>query len=93
MNKRLILMLVVTLTVALALNCMALAQADKDQAGAYAVQVEAASGGSYHLDSGGWRVEGVAGGSGYHLEAVSAPAGNGIPCCCTWLTCIQRSQP
>jgi hypothetical protein len=91
MNKRLILMLVVVLIVALALNGMALA--DKDQAGAYGVQIEAASGGSYHLDSGGWRVHGVAGGAGYHLEAVSAPAGSGIPCCCTWLTCIQRRQP
>ena len=93
MNKRLILMLVVALTVALALNGMALAQADKDQAGAYAVQVEAASGGNYHLDSGGWRVQGVARGAGYHLEAVSAPAGSGIPCCCTYLACIQRRQP
>jgi len=93
MNKRLILMLIVALTVALALNGMALAQADKDQAGAYSVQIEGASGGNYHLDSGGWRVEGVAGGPGYHLEAVSAPAGSGTPCCCTYLTCIKRSQP
>jgi hypothetical protein len=93
MNKRLILILVVSLTVALALNGMALAQPGKDQAGAYAIQVEAAAGGSYHLDSGGWQVQGVAGGPGYTLEAVSAPAGSGIPCCCTWLTCIQRRQP
>lgn len=93
MNKRLILMLVVALTVALALNGMVLAQTDKDHAGAYGVQMEAASGGSYHLDSGGWRVQGVAGGSGYHLEAMSVFAGSGTPCCCTYLTCIQRNQP
>jgi hypothetical protein len=70
-----------------------LAHAAKDGTGVYAVQIQAAAGGRYHLDSGDWRVQGVSGGSGYHLEVVVAPAGSGIPCCCTYLTCIQRRQP
>jgi hypothetical protein len=93
MNKRVILMLVVALIATLALNGMALAQADKDQAGTYGVQMDAASGGSYHLDGGGWRVQGEAGAPGYHLEVVADPEGSGIPCCCTYLTCVLRRQP
>ena len=41
----------------------------------------------------GGREQGVAGGSGYHLGVVSAPASSCTPCCCTYLTCMMRRQP
>ena len=89
MNKRMAIIFVVVLTGALVLGGMALAQAGDEPAGPYAVRMAAAAGGGYHLDGGGWQVQGAAGGPGYRLEP-PATLGGGTPCCCTYLPCIQR---
>jgi hypothetical protein len=69
-----------------------LAPAARDGNGVYAVRIEAAAGGRYHLDSGSWQVHGAAAGPGYHLEP-AAPTGSGIPCCCVWVPLVLCNQP
>ena len=93
MNKRIAIILVVALTGGLALGGVTAAQAGKDQAGAYAVRIEAAAGGSYHLDGGGWQVQGAASSPGYHLVAPAGATGGGTPCCCSYLPCLFRRFP
>ena len=103
MNTRIAVILVVALAGVLALSGSVLAhpgpaqdgpaQDAKDSPGPYAVRMQAAAGGAYHLDGGGWQVRGAAGGPGYRLEVVASPAGTGTPCCCTYLPCILRNNP
>jgi hypothetical protein len=92
MNRRSIFLVAVTLAVILMLGSLTLAQAGKDQGGAYAIQIEAAAGGRYHLDGGGWQVQGAAAGGGYHLAGIAGPAGGGTPCCCFYLPCTLRGE-
>lgn len=92
MNRQWVLLVVVTLAVTLALGSLAVVQAGKDQGGRYAVEITDAAGGRYVLDNGGWQVQGSASGGGYHLLAVTGPAGGGTPCCCSYVPCILRNH-
>ena len=80
MNRRLILLLVVALLVSLALGGWLLAQAASPPPGEV----------GYRLETGGWRVQGVASGPGYRLELPGASSGTGTPCCCTFMPCVRR---
>jgi sugar lactone lactonase YvrE len=96
MNKRAAVILLLALVAVLVLEGVVTpgqaAQADKDGSGVYAIWMEVAAGGSYHLDAGTWQVQGTADGPGYHLESLAVPAGTGTPCCCAHLPCILRKQ-
>lgn len=59
---------------------------------AYLVEPGTAFGVDYQLAGGTWQVEGAAGGSGYHLEAVGRGIMQGAGCCCTYLPCISRQD-
>ena len=91
MNRQMAIILVVALIGALALGGVTAAQVGKDQTGAYAVWIEAAAGGSYHLDGGGWQVQGAASSPGYHLEAPGGATEGCTPCCCSCMPCIFTS--
>lgn len=92
MNRSSILLVAVTMAAILLLGSLTLVQAGKDQGGGYTVQIKAVAGGGYHLDGGGWQVQGAAAGGGYHLASIAAPAGGGTPCCCVHLPCMLRDQ-
>jgi len=78
MNRRLLLLLTIVLVMGLALGSW-LARAESAP--------EAAS---YHLESGGLRVMGASSGGNYRLLPLEASAGDGTPCCCTYLPCVRR---